>query len=179
MPAYQGEFDGLCGMYSIANAYESCGYIDHGNQLFQVACSRLAPKRWPRVLWEGTSFHDMMRMIKACQRYICQERLGPVVVRYPFRKADPKSNDSFWEQLENESLICGIVGLTKPWRHWVVISPDTKRRIWFTDSSGDQREYRKNLASLHAGERRPYGKPWLINRRELIVFSTPDTRTKR
>ena len=77
MPAYQGEFDGLCGMYSIANAYESCGYIDHGNQLFQVACSRLAPKRWPRVLWEGTSFHDMMRMIKACQRYICQERLVP------------------------------------------------------------------------------------------------------
>jgi len=175
MPAYQGEFDGLCGMYSIANAYELCGYADHGNQLFQVACSRLAPTRWPKVLWEGTTFHDMMRMIRACQRYISEEGLASVEVRYPFSRAVPKSNDRYWERLDrifqDESLRCGIVMLKKPWCHWIVISPDTKRRIWFTDSSGDELEYRKNLASLHAGERRRAGRSWLIDRRALIVFS--------
>ena len=85
MPAYQGEFDGLCGMYAIANAYELCGHGDHSDQLFRVACGAVAPTRWPKVLWDGTSFQDMVRMIKACQRDISQERLASVVVRYPLK----------------------------------------------------------------------------------------------
>ncbi len=53
MPYYQGEFDGLCGMYAIANAYEICGYGDICAELFQAACDALAPRRWPSVLRIG------------------------------------------------------------------------------------------------------------------------------
>lgn len=43
MVAYQGKFDGLCGMYAIVNAYEINAYeiCDYGGiceELFQVAC---------------------------------------------------------------------------------------------------------------------------------------------
>ncbi len=31
MPLHQGEYDGLCGMYAIANAYQICGcHTDDG-----------------------------------------------------------------------------------------------------------------------------------------------------
>ncbi len=161
MPAYQGEFDGLCGMYAIANAYEICGYGDI-SKLFKVACDALAPRRWPAVLWDGTSFGDMKKMISVCQTEIEDQYDEPITVNYPFSRNPPKSN---------ENAYCAIVSLTKPSPHWIVISRDTRRRVWFTDSGGDDREYRKNLASLHAGERRRWETQWLLDRRELIVFS--------
>lgn len=46
MSAYQGEFDGLCGMCAIANAYDICGYGEICEELFHVACGALAQQRW-------------------------------------------------------------------------------------------------------------------------------------
>ena len=169
MPAYQGEFDGLCGMYAIANAYELCG-CGTGEGEFQTACLALPKKRWPSVLWNGTDLRDMRRMVKACQA----DWSEVVSVRYPFYRDTPGSNDSYWRRLtryfEDESTQCAIVRLIKPWDHWVVISPDTRRRMWFTDSSGDQQEYRKNFASLYAGKRRRDRNQWLFDPRALIGF---------
>ena len=114
-------------------------------------------------------------MTKACQRYIDgnygeQDRVS---VGYPFWKNTPRSNSIYWEEFMNifnyHNVHCGIVGLTAPSHHWVVISRDTERRVWFTDSGGGL-EYRKNLASLHAGERRRMETQWKLDRRELIVF---------
>ena len=180
MPAYQGEFDGLCGMYAIANAYEICGYGEICDKLFQISCGGLAHDRWPEVLWQGTSFGDMMRMIKACQRYIdsrmCKRTgiKGTVDIGYPFWKKTPRSNSIYWEVLmdifKHYNVRCGIVGLTAPVHHWVVISRDTERRVWFTGSGRGELEYRKNLASLHAGERRRMETQWRLDRRELVVF---------
>ena len=178
MPAYQGEFDGLCGMYAIANAYEECGYEDGCAELFQVSCNALAHRRWPRVLWEGTTFGGMKKMISACQDEIEIQYHESVIVGYPFWHKPPKSNKDYWKKFDdifgNENVVCGIVGMTKPQRHWVVISRDTKRRVWFIDSDGDEPVYRKNLASLNAGERRRWESQWLLDRRELIVFATPE-----
>ena len=169
VPAYQGEFDGLCGMYAIANAYELCGG-DDGEGAFRMACRALSASRWPAVLWSGTSLHDMMRMIKKCQA----ELEWMPSVSYPFLRRPPTSDDGYWRALRecftDEHVKCAIVELKKPWEHWVVISPDTERRIWFADSDRHEPQYRKNLTSLHAGERRPKPNQWLIDRRALILF---------
>ena len=110
MPAYQGEFDGLCGMYAIANAYELCGGSNSDAEgAFRTACIALADSRWPAVLWTGTSLHDMMRMIKKCQA-----ELAPTLsVRYPFYRKPPTSDDGYWDSLKryfaNEHVKCAIV----------------------------------------------------------------------
>lgn len=175
MARYQGEFDGLCGMYAIANAYEQCGYGDHCDQLFQIACSALALRRWPQVLWDGTSFGDMQRMIAACNRDIAENYEETIDVQYPFFRNTPNTNAAYWQRFDdifhNEDVYCGIIGLTHPWQHWVVISRDTKKRVWFVDSDVGEPEYRKNLSSLYAGERRRLQTQWRLDRRELIVFS--------
>ena len=62
MHAYQGEYDGLCGMYAVANAFSICSYDEEScSDLFRVACDSLASERWPTVLWEGTDFDDMKK----------------------------------------------------------------------------------------------------------------------
>lgn len=173
MAAAQGELDGLCGMYAIANAYERCGCQDV-DDVFRTACSGLSQRRWPKVLWEGTTFADMQRMIKACKDQ-CEPTIS---VRYPFSgKNEPRSNDSYWKDLKgifrDREARCAIVNMTKPWLHWVVIFPDTERRIWFTDSGETETDYRKNIASLYAGKRSPRPGQWVFDRRSLIVFSRP------
>ena len=170
MTLYQGSLDGLCGQYAIANAFRLCGYDDE--DYFPGVCRGLAHRRWPAVLWEGTSFDDMRNMIAHCRREFAE--LDDVTVRYPFRNAPPNSNKAYWkrfdETFENETVRCGIVGLVKPDPHWIVVRRDG-RRLEFVDSTPFRDETRKNRNSVHAGKRRKSARQWLIDRRELITFA--------
>ena len=87
--AYQGSLDGLCGPYAIVNAYHLCDIDEDwlGQDIFEIACSTLTG--WPDVLWEGTSFHQMRMMVRACQDALsgAYEENGvdyPVTRWYPF-----------------------------------------------------------------------------------------------
>ena len=170
LPSYQGELDGLCGPYAIANALKECGSLTQEQKanIFKLACETLSKRRWPEVLWEGTTFGDMQRMIRACLGNI-----NHIQVRYPFVRSAPQSNDDYWEKFDSifndQSVMCGIIGLTKPSEHWIVVSRNG-HRIDFTDSKAGQPYLRKNRRSLIAGLRRKKSSQWLINRKELIVF---------
>ncbi len=185
MPGRQGEYDGLCGMYAISNAYQICGYhTDDGEAeelIFQVACSALAPKRWPDVLWEGTSFGDMMRMIARCQDVLQDVSEDPdipnIKVTYPFSRNTPKTNAAYWKRLfdifEDKSAYCAIVGEDSD-GHWIVVEPDRQGRLLFSDSRDDGM-YRVGVDEIHAGKRKPGWKDYKFNRKDLIVFSVEST----
>ena len=170
--AYQGEYDGLCGMYAIANAFMECGAED-GEEIFEAACSALARKRWPKVLWKGTTFGDMKRMIRACVR---QKHTNNIKTRFPFWKNEPINDKRYWEKFDellgNDSKTCGIVCVkfpNSPILHWIVAKKDGGR-ILFIDSDAKQPRIRKNRKSLYAGFRRRSPNQWLLFRRLLIVF---------
>lgn len=169
MSFYQGYLDGLCGQYAITNAFMQCGFVDE--DYFQTACRAVAGRRWPEVLWEGTTFGDMTRMISRC--LLVHNELGAVEVSYPFWQAPPESNGAYWTRFdsffEDSSVRTAVVGLVKPDPHWIVVCRDG-RRLLFVDSSPFRPMVRKNRGSLHAGERRKSQSQWLIDRRELIVF---------
>ena len=175
MPAYQGEYDGLCGMYAIANAYAVCDYKeDFCAELFQVACGALPQRRWPSVLWKGTDFADMKKMVRACRRYEKDKSSDSTLVSDAFFNGTPPSNEAYWRRFDeifrNENVRCGIVGRTEPSPHWIVIDRDTIRRVWFSDSDVNRPEFRKNVASLYAGQRRRSQTQWRLCREELLVF---------
>jgi hypothetical protein len=171
MPSYQGSLDGLCGPYAVANALEQCGLADDHEALFRLACSAPALTRWPNVLWLGTSFADLQRMIKACLD--SEANTVGLEARYPFWRDPPESNAAYWARFdsifEDEKVVCGIIGITRPMMHWIVVSRDG-RRLLFTDCSPSQPYQRKNRSSLFAGQRARKPNQWLIDRRELVVF---------
>ena len=174
MPSHQGELDGLCGQYAIAHAFSIClnDEYEYGvEDYFQAACRGLANGRWPDAIWDGSQFGDMRRMIANCRREY--EELEEVDVRYPFLRHAPKTNADYWKKFDeifsNDAITCGIVGLTKPDPHWIVICRDGKTLV-FVDSNPYRPVVRKYRKSLHAGERRRNKNQWLIDRRELIIF---------
>jgi len=171
-PAYQGELDGLCGMYAIANVVSFVLELGKEQEIFEIACQGLSKNRWPEVLWEGTTFGDMQRMLRTVQDYVDEPALK---VKYPFSKNTPKTNAAYWkaydEIFSDPTAVCAIIGLWKPSEHWIVSATFGKReRIYFIDSTAELPFDRKNRTSLHAGNRLPKGKSWLIDRKELIVF---------
>lgn len=172
MPKYQGEYDGLCGPYAIVNAFEHCQY-PNTELIFKTACSAFPKSRWPDLLWKGTTFEDMKKMLNTCKKEL---QFSPeIIVGYPFEKSTPQTNKEYWlrfdELFENESVKCAIIGQTKPSLHWIVASRSTQNRIIFSDSTVNQPFIQKNRSSIHAGKTRRNLKQWLIDRRELITFS--------
>ena len=172
--AYQGEYDGLCGMYAIANALKECGVQD-GEEIFKSACSALAHTRWPKVLWEGTSIGDMQKMILACRR---EHGINNIKSKYPFRQKtkEPKSNREYWKKSDEifnrDAAICGIVCVEfpdSPILHWIVVKKDGNR-VMFLDSDANSPCIRKNKTSLYAGLRRRSPTQWRLLRGLLIVF---------
>ena len=94
--AWQGSLDGLCGPYSIVNAYDLCDIEEDwlGQDIFYIACSEIG--NWPEVLWEGTTFKQMRTMLKACQKslrraYRKADCAYPIRIEYPFRANPPRS----------------------------------------------------------------------------------------
>lgn len=170
MPVYQGELDGLCGPYAIANAFELCG--ESPDQAFQVACSAIPRSRWPDVLWNGTTFFDIRRMIKKCL-LITQQAPNGIKVKYPFLKNEPSTNAKYWEGFDqifsDPSVICALVGLTKPSLHWSIVEKSGSR-ILFTDSTAGKLNFQKNRSSIHAGKRSRLPAHIVIDRKELVIF---------
>lgn len=175
--AYQGKLDGLCGPYAIVSAYHRCGLKEGwlGQDLFNIAC--LAVDGWPGILWEGVSFSQLRKMLRACQKELkkAYRKAGeefPVTVEYPFSgNRKPKSNREYWRRLENlfscDDALCGILGMERPHKHWVAFE-NRKKALKLFDSDADEERWRIAKHGVHAGSR--HRKKYLINRRELIVF---------
>ena len=177
--AYQGSLDGLCGPYAIVNAYHECDIEEElGKDIFAIAC--LAIKGWPQILWEGTSFGQIMKMLKSCQNalqsaYEEADCEYPIKVTYPFWKKPPGTNREYWKRFDEifcrDDVVCGIIGMESPAKHWFAFDKNTKTLSVFDSthpSDGGMRRIR--IEDIHAGvhEQKKYG----INRKELIVFRT-------
>ena len=132
--AYQGEYDGLCGMYAVANALMECG-VEDGRKTFEAACSAL-PLMWPQGIWKGTGMLRMMQMINHCKK--CFDDEINIDVKYPFwaRAEAPESNqeyvEGFHELFKEHDPYCAIVGTGETEEvegHWFVIKkPENRRR---------------------------------------------------
>ena len=126
--AYQGEYDGLCGMYAVANAFTQCG-VGNGRRVFRLACRSLKRElTWPRGIWAGTDFDDMKQMIRYCKKHV--ESARQFKVEYPFQDTPPDSVEAYVERFHDlfkeRDPICAIVGTSDHW--FVIVKPNNKRR---------------------------------------------------
>ena len=176
--AYQGSLDGLCGPYAIVNAYHLCDIEEDwlGQDIFKIACSEIG--NWPKVLWKGTTFKQMRRMLKACQTtlrsaYREADCAYPIEIEYPFRANPPRSGKKFRKRLRRvfsrDDVICGIVGMEKPAAHWFsFVKPKGTLIVLDSAPAGCGGIRRIALDDLRIRARGK--KKLVINPRELIVF---------
>jgi hypothetical protein len=159
-------------MYAVANVFEFCFEKD-AQRSFEICCESLAHSRWPHVLWEGTYFGDVHRMIAACRReYKLRDYLK---IHIPFWKNTPKDNGSYWRKfdalIEQSKVRCALLRIQRPYDHWIVAT-NLKEGILFLDSTAGQTLSIIKRDKLYAGRRRPNSDALLINPRELILFET-------
>ena len=161
MPSYQGDRDGLCGMYAIVNAYEIClsDLVNNPDKeldrIFRTACRALERKAWPETLWQGTNFGEMRRMISKCEKKINRRKLGfGITAKYPFLKKPPRNTKEYWKrfikEFDKEGFCCAVIGTEEPGHHWVVVEPAIGGDILFSDSGGPdwKRVYRMDSQSI-------------------------------
>ena len=177
--AYQGNLDGLCGPYAIVNAFDRCGLNEGwlGQDLFNTAC--LAIDGWPQILWKGTDWPQMRKMLKACTKALrkAYDEAGEeyhVEVKFPFSGVGrPKSDREYWlrfnELCSRDDVVCGILGLEHPYRHWVAFE-NNGRALSMFDSSARGGRWRTPKENIHAGRRNR--KKYRVNREELVLFRT-------
>jgi len=147
--AYQGNLGGHCGPYAIVNAFDRCGLDQEwlGRNLFKIAC--LAIEGWPRTLWKGTDFPQMKTMLKACTKasknaYREAGKEFHVKVECPFwGAARPRSDREYWRRLNEifacDDVVCGILWIEHPWRHWIVFRNSGESLIMFDSCVGATR----------------------------------------
>lgn len=159
--AYQGQYDGLCGMYAVANAFAIFG-VD-GEEVFIQACRALPGWKWPDGVWKGTGLGNLTTMINHCREYF-QDKAA-VTANYPFSKKPPRTKKQYISRLQQlfseKEILCAIVG-TKD--HWFTIkkeNPESKRFIVVDSAHSLDEEFRVNS---------PYLQNLELDFKSLIIF---------
>lgn len=176
--AYQGSLDGLCGLYAIVNAFDLCDIEEDwlGDDIFAFACKAI--DGWPEVLWDGTTFDQMINMLKNIEqvmKHIFEKHNCPfpITTDYPFLKGEPRDNKDYWRRFDeifkSDNAVCGIAGMEHPDRHWFAFINWRDSLIAF-DSTATPRGglQRMPRSRIHAGSRKR--NHYVLNRGELIVF---------
>lgn len=152
--AFQGGFDGLCGQYAIANAFQICGVKDVA-LTWRVACKALPAEFWPEGLWKGTNFDYLCVMLDAAMKTREAKKLS---ISYKCPLIPPLGKEQFKKefasQMGESNVMCAIVGLNSPTRHWLVVERDGGRLV-ATDASpesgNDNR--RINFGTIRSGKK--------------------------
>ncbi len=175
IPKKQGHLDGLCGVYSIINSFKQVlgkSLKEEDVQLLFEACCR-SVSAWPATLWEGLEFDELKELIERAK--ISEPDLFKVVkVTFPFANSTPPTSEAFWSKFhalfEKYPESCAIVGMTHPHFHWVAVTRKSQKQLDIHDPSPTGSVKTKNISQIHAGDRRPSNKHWMLARNELVFF---------
>lgn len=141
-PLTQGDEDGFCGLYSIVNALTllfpaamNQELRDHVFKAIARAC-----KKWPDIVWDGTTVNDVRNMLHAARNYLGDGgKHSPTKFDWeqPFAKTEFKTFDEFarelgWRIKGDDAF--AIVGISHPWPHWTCAHRLTPHEMIMTDS---------------------------------------------
>lgn len=171
----QGHLDGLCGIYSIVNAFKvvtgKAATDEDISSLFESCCRSVSA--WPSTLWEGMDFETLKDVI-ARTRALESELLKNLLITFPFENPTPTTSEEYWGRFlalfEEFPDGCAIIGKTHPDMHWVAVTVKSEKQLSIHDSNPVGSIKVKNISQIHAGDRLPKGKHWKIARNEFLFF---------
>ena len=157
VPHRQGDLDGLCGFYSIANALNrllnQAQFRDYiGNIAFEDAATAVQKSLWPNLLWEGITHPQLVKAAKAvCARYAASDL--EIRVEIPFRKREFRSAHHFLDILQHNASLnkfsVAIIGIEWPVNmgcgHWTVFQSFSEDSLLTFDGAKQRRHPTKNV----------------------------------
>ena len=139
VPFQQGDFTGLCGVYSIINAIHILnvpGLDDEElENLFRHLLLAISD-RFPHCLWNGTFPRDQEDMMNAACEWIYNKFRVDISWEKPFDTVAVGNITKWFNTLRDglDDYSIAIIGLSEPYSHWTVGFLTTKKTLVFYDS---------------------------------------------
>jgi hypothetical protein len=169
-PSYQGDLDGLCGIYAVVNSFRVLRLPDFDEE----ACFLRAVKHFPEALWKGTSLGELKKIAKNVATWATKQYRVPLKVVAPFKTTQFRTAQQ-WQAALDEYLVNGnrapravaIVGiLDDDFSHWTVVNRSTERSVTFFDSNEGIVIVRKSKFKIGAVAK----KKWAIDPAETVII---------
>jgi len=157
-PHFQGQLDGLCGVYSVINSIKLLENINSGesrilfNRIFAFVERR---KRISGIIREGISSRDMAYIFREVV-----EQEYPVSRVKPFHRAGKVPLYLYWKELqgflaEDQRRAVIVVLESWDWGHWTVIRKATEKTLFLFDSEDHLRISRRHCTTKRISTARP------------------------
>ena len=161
-PYEQGHLDYYCGPYSIANALKLIDSKFDGEEstiLFQkIICFLERKSKLRLVTTRGTLSHELEQILNDVV-----SRNYSIKITKPFpRKDKTRINQiltrisDFLQEDSRRAVITSIYGHENDLEHWSVIKKITSKGIYFFDSSGITKIYRRRFTTSLPSRKKPY-----------------------
>ncbi|MFK8034436.1 MAG: hypothetical protein AB8B94_09865 [Hyphomicrobiales bacterium] len=143
-PVFQGEFDGLCGVYAIINAIRKL-YPKRFSPSCQSAMFELltdyAIKEQGNlsILTSGIGLRELKQLIKVAVEDLKEEKGFRIRVDQPWRL---KSNKALYveeiKHLLDQPNVSILIGIDNPYKHWTVMNCYNDDDLELLDSTGHE-----------------------------------------
>ncbi len=149
---YQGDLDGLCGVYAIINAVDVlCGPLDmdHAQSLFKQILRYLSTQvPIAERLSDGLTLNDVAGIIN---RVVC--RSYPIQRSKPFHGQASVSLSRYWATLQTALIqphTVVLMGIAGRYNHWTVIQRITDKSLILKDSGRMRYLHRRHCSVFNA-----------------------------
>jgi len=142
--AHQGFFDGLCGVYSVCNAYKITNNVSDSERqvLFNEIIDYLSRKRLLKhAIKDGLYVSQLKNVIDD----VVRGKFIEVIYKYNWKDY---SLDAFWmfsQRYLSESKTAMILSIGGRENHFTVVEKMTDKTMFLVDSSGLKRINKSNL----------------------------------
>ena len=146
-PFQQGDLDGLCGLYAVANAVHALLEVAHqepafSEKLFEVTARAVPRSDYPDVLFEGVDTDRLFRIAQKVRRHLADTYDFAVEVWRPFENRRFKTAAACLEEMEelwSQTPTTFIIGVdwagTGQGGHWTALKEIKSDRLVLHDSS--------------------------------------------
>jgi hypothetical protein len=140
----QGSLDGLCGLYSITNAFTRLVSDLDPADVFKQAALALPKRAYPSVLWDGLDVHEVTRSARKVAAWLAERHKAGVAVSTPFVRKRYQTTSVFLDDLSASIQDrSGLAILSVDWGktkggggHWLVYKGHDSARLKVLDSDG-------------------------------------------
>lgn len=175
-PLFQGELDGLCGLYAVLNAFDLVVSLNdtHRKALFDAGITYLHQRKiLKNAIINGMRKTHILNIIRLYQAYVWEHCNGCVVcMEQDFFAEATYSNRLLtcmreFLALPHRAIIVGIWGKND---HWTCASSITEKLVHFRDSSGLVQLRTHQLTCGVPCTQRPHG----VSVKEVFGLYRPD-----
>lgn len=133
---FQGDLDGLCGMYSVYNAIRTLFDLQPGvlDEIVKEAMNQFKPESFKAFFYDGMNDPQLESLIKRVRKLLKERDLTLVVKKEQSMKCDAMLNKM--KTLGEQENCVFIIGISGRCLHWTCVEKASVDCMMLVDSGG-------------------------------------------